>query len=155
MYTRSIRSSGWRIDLQERKNCKSQGVCYGGGGGDIVTSKIEPCIIEEEKYFNGIAVALKISAFKFPWDDLSQLLFKSHTSHRDQTPVKREIQIQQHRPGASKSWAYFVLVGPEKNVLGISTNRITKNKCQKKKENWMRLYWLSITITAKPSFLIK
>ena len=35
-------------------------------GGDIVTSKIEPCIIEEEKYFNGIAVALKISAFKFP-----------------------------------------------------------------------------------------
>ena len=62
---RSIRSSGWRIDLQERKNCKSQGVCY-GGGGDIVTSKIEPCIIEEEKYFNGIAVALKISAFKFP-----------------------------------------------------------------------------------------
>lgn len=36
------------------------------GGGDIVTSKIEPCIIEEEKYFNGIAVALKISAFKFP-----------------------------------------------------------------------------------------
>ena len=37
-----------------------------GGGGDIVTSKIEPCIIEEEKYFNGIAVALKISAFKFP-----------------------------------------------------------------------------------------
>ena len=35
-------------------------------GEDIVTSKIEPCIIEEEKYFNGIAVALKISAFKFP-----------------------------------------------------------------------------------------
>ena len=28
---------------------------------------------------------------------------KSHTSHRDQTPVKREIQIQLHRPGASKS----------------------------------------------------
>ena len=36
------------------------------GRGDIVTSKIEPCIIEEEKYFNRIAVALKISAFKFP-----------------------------------------------------------------------------------------
>ena len=36
-----------------------------GGGGDIVTSKTEPCIIEENK-FNGIAVALKISAFKFP-----------------------------------------------------------------------------------------
>ena len=35
-------------------------------GEDIVTSKIAPCIIEEEKYFNGIAVALKISAFKFP-----------------------------------------------------------------------------------------
>ena len=35
-------------------------------GEDIVTSKIEPCIIEEEKYFNGIAVALKISAFNFP-----------------------------------------------------------------------------------------
>ena len=65
MYMRSIRSSGWGIDLQERKNCKSQGVCS-EGGGDIVTSKIEPSIIEEEKYFNGIAVALKISAFKFP-----------------------------------------------------------------------------------------
>jgi len=57
-----LHAQGWGIDLQERKNCKSLGVCL---GEDIVTSETEPCIIEEEKYFNGIAVALKISAFKF------------------------------------------------------------------------------------------
>ena len=50
--------------LREKKLQIPGGVLW--GGGDIVTSKIEPCIIEEEKYFNGIAVALKISAFKFP-----------------------------------------------------------------------------------------
>ena len=89
MYVRSIRSSGWGIDLQERKNCKSQGVCR--GGRDIVTSKIEPCIIEEEKYFNRIAVALKISAFKFPWDDLSQLLSqKPYLSQRSNTSKERD-----------------------------------------------------------------
>ena len=54
------------MDLQERKKLQSPGVCPGGRGEDIFTSKIEPCIIEGEKYFNGIAVALKISAFKFP-----------------------------------------------------------------------------------------
>lgn len=59
-----LHAQGWGIDLQERKNCKSQGGVP--GGGDIVTGKIEPRIIEEEKYFNGFAVAIKISAFKFP-----------------------------------------------------------------------------------------
>ena len=60
-------------------------------GEDIVTSKIEPCIIEEEKYFNGIAVALKISAFKFPWDDLSQLLSqKPYLSQRSNTSKERD-----------------------------------------------------------------
>ena len=48
------------------KKLQIPGGVQGRGGGDIVTSKIEPSIIEEEKYFNGIAVALKISAFKFP-----------------------------------------------------------------------------------------
>ena len=48
------------------KKLQIPGGVQGRGGGEIVTSKIEPCIIEEEKYFNGIAVALKISAFKFP-----------------------------------------------------------------------------------------
>ena len=34
-------SLGWGIDLRERKNCK----CLLGGGGGMVTSKLEPCII--------------------------------------------------------------------------------------------------------------
>ena len=49
-----------------KKKLQIPGGVPGGGGVDIVTSKTESCIIEEEKYFNGIAVALKISAFKFP-----------------------------------------------------------------------------------------
>ena len=56
---RSITSSGegnclflgsreWGINLRERKkNCKSPGVCLGGG---MVTSKIEPCISDHLAY---------------------------------------------------------------------------------------------------------
>ena len=57
---RSIRSSGegnclflgargWGINLREKKkkNCKSSGVCLGGG---MVTSKIEPCISDHLTY---------------------------------------------------------------------------------------------------------
>ena len=46
-----LRARGWEIDHQMRTKLQIPRSMPGGGGGDMVTGRIEPCIIQREFSF--------------------------------------------------------------------------------------------------------